>query len=1021
MKKYLLSLTLYALAVVLAMGQGKTISGTVSDKTGPLPGASIVEKGQPTNGAMTDIEGRFKLVLKGNSQTVVVSMIGYLTKEVSFASKASVAIELKEDAAALEEVVVVGYGTQKRANVTGAVAQISGAEIRQNPSASVQNTLMGRLPGFTSQQRSGQPGSDAATFNIRGANSYTGTVNPLVIVDDMEYPFALSELDADQIESITILKDAATTAIYGLKGADGVVLITTRRGKAGKPQISFRTETGFQSPTVPFDFLNSYQVATLRNQALANDGKPARYSQEDLDHFKNGTDPYGHPDVNWAETILRDYSIQTRNNLNISGGTEKAKYFVSVGHLFQNGIMKDFSTKASDFNSNYYYQRYNFRSNIDIKATKNLSLGLDLSGYFGEQNNPWLRGTANNPFYELYDYMRLPPMGYPVYNPDGSFGGNNSGELARLAYNMVGRMTHLGYRRNYETGIWTNVTVKQDLASITKGLSARAVFGYNVANNFTRNMERDAFPSFVYNSSDGSYSLFDPATERLPIMKLAYSTGPMNRRITFQANLSYDRTFNQTHHVYALALSNMYTRTPGAGLPENFRGYTFRVGYDYKGRYLAEVNAGYNGSDKFVTQERYTLFPAASIGWNIAEEPFFKDKIGGISLLKIRASHGLVGKDPQTDKYIFEQVYNEVAGVYSFGEVASSTGNNASGVREGELENLNVRWELEQSSNIGLDIDAFNGKLKASADFFRRYRYDILRVRQSIPAYAGVAFPIANYASIKTRGFEVDVTHRHNIGEFSYSVNANVSVARSIIVEADEAVPEMAYQAQTGGYLGRVLGYVSDGFYTAENIDSSPKPSGKAVGPGDLRYKDLDGDGVITPKDRTRLDYPNLPNTIYGLNLGVAYKGFSMSANFQAATNFTLRAISTQIVPFVSNLRQIHLDTWTPENPNASLPRILPNWIGTVNDPNTYVSDFWNRRGDYLRLRTAEFAYALPSHIVTRLHLQGIRVYANGSNLFTWMLVDKNIYNLDPESASGSGIATYPQQKIWNFGLHLTF
>ncbi|MEQ7801165.1 TonB-dependent receptor [Pedobacter sp. ASV1-7] len=1024
MKKYTILVFICIVCIATAYGQQRKITGTVVDQTGPLPGAMVIEKDVTSNGDATTNSGSFSLTLKGSTQTIIVKMVGYLTQEINMAGKSNVNVKLMQDTKGLEEVVVVGFGTKSKITNTGAISQISGAEIRQNPSASIQNTLMGRLPGFTSQQRSGQPGSDAAGFSIRGANSYLGAVTPLVIVDDVEYPLALSDLDADQIESVTILKDASTLAVYGVKGANGVVLITTRRGQMGKPQISFRSEAGVQAPTVPLKFLNSYETALLANQAASNvNSTTMPFSDEALTAFRYGTDPYGYPDVDWSETILKKYSTQIRNNLNISGGTEKAKYFVTVGQLYQNGIMKDFSTEASEFNSNYYYKRYNFRSNIDIKATKDITISVDLSGYTGEQNNPWLRGTSNNPFFELNDYMRLPPFAYPVYNPDGSYGGNNSAQLARLAYNVVGRMTHMGYQRKYSNGIMANISGKVDLSSITKGLTLKGVFGYSTAHGYNRNLTRQAFPSFVYDSKTDSYSPFDPATIRMPKLDLEYTSDDMIKRMNMQGSVNYDRTFGEKHHVYGLVLTNFYANEAGENPPTNFRGYSFRTGYDFNKKYIAEFTAGYNGTDKFLNANRYALFPAGSIGWNVSEEPFFKNTFKFIDLFKIRASYGLLGNDDVgLSSYAFEQIYTRTTGAYSFGESAGSTTPNGARLNEGVLENLNVRWELERSANLGVDLNAFKGKFKISADIFERYRYDILRARQSIPVYSGVAFPISNNASLKMRGMEIDATYRDRIGQLDFSVNGNVSISESTIVKADEATPIVPWQAQTGGSLGRPLGYLYDGFYKdAADVANSPKPVGVAVAPGDLKYIDLDGDGVIDQKDRTRLQYSNMPNTIYGVNLGLSYKGFSMALTLQAATNFAIRAISTQIVPFVSNLREIHQNAWTPENQNAELPRLMPSWIGTVNDPNTFLSDFWNKRGDYLRIKSAEISYNIPKEWARGIHLNGIRIYANGNNLYTWMLVDKNIYNLDPESAPASGIQAYPQQKIFNLGLQVTF
>ncbi|RRN76896.1 hypothetical protein EIM50_22350, partial [Pseudoxanthomonas sp. SGD-10] len=492
-----------------------------------------------------------------------------------------------------------------------------------------------------------------------------------------------------------------------------------------------------------------------------------------------------------------------------------------------------------------------------------------------------------------------------MYNPDGSFGGNNDlSRMANLAYNVVGRMKHLGYRRGIENGIVANVTARQDLSFITKGFSARAVFGYSNANSYTRNLERGAFPSFVYNSATDTYTPFDPNNPRLPRMTLSTDPGRMNRRVNIQGDLRYDRTFAEKHHVYGLVLYNQYTRTPGPLIPESFRGLSLRTGYDYQRKYIIEFVAGYNGSDKFPKENRYHFFPAASIGWNIAEESFFKKNITFIDLFKLRASYGLVGDDasaPAAGSYV-SQFYSSATGAYNFGESYNSTANNQTQLNEGALSNRFLKWETEESTNLGLDINAFKGKFRFTGDVFRRYRTDILRGRQSVPDYAGVAFGTANYAVLDTRGYEIDATYRDRVGQFNFSVNGNVSVAKTIMVKADEAMSDMEYQRQTGGYMGRTLGYVWDGFYTPENIDSSIKPN-IPVAPGDLRYKDINGNGVLDDGDRVRLDYPNIPSHIYGMNLAMSYKGISLAVSLQAATRFTLRSQSTQIVPGISNFR----------------------------------------------------------------------------------------------------------------------
>lgn len=1011
-------ITIICCCVLNVLGQQKTVNGKVTDQNGPLPGATVYQKDVPNNGTSTAQDGTFRLTLQGSGSTLVVTYIGYLSREVKVPASGSLDVALQPDARGMEEVVIVGFGTQKKITNTGAISSISGDKIRQSPSASVQNALMGRLPGFISQQRSGQPGSDGAIFNIRGVSSFNGS-QPLIIVDDVEYAGVISDIDADQIESLTILKDAASTAVYGIKGANGVVVITTRRGKLGRPAITFRTETGLQAPVYPLEFLDSYETAVLRNQALANDGLPVQWTDEDLDHFKNGTDPYGHPNINWAKELLRRTPVQQRNNLNISGGTDRVKYFASLGYISQNGIIKDFSNAESDVNTNFYYKRYNFRSNIDVQATKSLSLSLDVTGKFGEQNIPNSMGRTGNVFFELSDYSFLPAYAYPIYNPDGSFGGNRSSMLAPGSSNIIGRLSMLGYNRDFSNEMILNLKADQDLDVLTPGLSIRALVGYTNTNAYSRDLTRSNFPSYIYNSADESYTPYEPDLYRTPPFSLSYSAGSMRKRINLQASVNYDRTFSKAHHIYALALMNQYTFTAGASEPENFRGYSFRAGYDYRQKYLLEFNGAYNGTDRFKASERYGFFPAVSAGWNMSEEPFFKNALPFINLFKIRGSIGIVGSDQISSggRYIYEQIYAR-GGVYSIGEVHRAL----EGIREGTLANLDVTWEKERSMNVGIDVNMFKGKLKLVADYFDRYRYDILLNRRSVPEYSGVAVPPVNMGRMSNRGMEFDLTWSDRIGEVGYTVNGNMTVTKNKVLEIDEPSPAFPWLAETGGTYGRTRGYVYEGFYSESDIADTkvPKP-GIAVKPGDLKYKDLNGDGNIDINDQMLLPYANVPAMVYGLNLGVNYKGLSIGVSLQAATQFTFRYTGIQVIPFANNLREIHKDTWTPENTNPALPRLSPDWKSTINDPWNSVSDFWNRRGDYLRLRNAEIGYTFPKKWFSGIGINNARIYANGYNLFTWMLVDENIYDLDPESPTATQEMTYPQQKIYNFGLQVSF
>lgn len=1021
MKKYLSILILLFSCCHYAFSQQKVVVGIIKEGKETLPGVSVQEKNQNNNVVSSDGEGRFKITLRGTSQVLVIKSVGYLTKEVNVAGKTEVTVSLESDVKGLDDVLIVGYGTQKKVTSTGSVSAIKGSDIRQTPVASVQNALIGRLPGFTSQQRSGRPGADGASFLIRGLST-PNNADPLIIVDDVEFTQPLSELDADQIENISLLKDAATTAVYGVRGANGVMLITTRRGKTGKTEVTFRSEFGLQQRTNTPQYLDSYETALLVNQGLKNDKKAPLYTDKDLQLFKDGSDPYGHPNVNWNELLLKRSSKEIRENLNISGGVDKAKYFISAGYLFQDGLLKSFDHPSSGVNTNYYYKRYNFRSNLDIQATKTLALKLDLSGAFNEVNQPNIGGRngRNNVFYELSDYNQLPPFAYAPYNPDGSFGANSE---TKIQNNVIGRIALGGYNRDYYNDVTANLKAVQKLDQLTPGLSAMMNFSYNSRYQFWRSMTRNTgtgFPSFVYDPINNTYNPKNN-TSRIEKYNLVYGVNSNEsfKKLNFLASLNYDRTFG-SHHIYGLALINQSSGVKGPQDPEVLRGFTGRAGYDYKQKYLLEVNMGYNGSNRFPEGRRYGLFPAVSAGWNVAEEQFFKDNVKFIDLLKLRGSYGLVGSDKvYNNQYIYLQTYGN-GGSYSIGE----SHNAFTGISEGQLGNDNVSWEKEKTANIGVDMNLFKGKMTLTVDVFRRNRYDILQPRASVPLLIGVGLPPANLWRVRNQGFEADLGFNDTKGDWTYSIRGNISVAKNTVLFRDEPAQPYPWLSLTGQSMGKILGYKFIGFYSEADI-ADPKVAkplnADLASPGDLKYLDRNGNGIIDPEDRGVLPYANLPTTIVGLTPSVSYKGFSLSATFQSAHQFALRGVAETVAPFVNNFREVHKGAWTQENQvNPTFPRITNQ--ASTSHPGNYVSDYWMIRGDYLRLKTMEIGYRLPQRFVSRLKLSNARIYANGYNLVTWSLVDKNIYNIDPENNSGQdGSQFYPQTKVFNFGVQITF
>lgn len=1015
------------------LAQTRVISGTVSDKSGPLPGVSITEKANPGNLAISGTDGKFKITVKSN--TILLKSIGYLSEETDVRNTNSVSVLMKEDQQSLEEVVIVGYATQKKVTLTGSVSSVSGKEIRQSPSPSLQNTMAGRITGFSSQQRSGQPGRDGATFNIRGVSSYTGNNNPLILVDDIEFTYdQFSALNANEVESVTILKDASTTAIYGIKGANGVILVTTVRGKAGKPQITFQTEYGLNQLTKRPEYLDAYGSASIINTAELNTNalnpNPSfvrTFSDQDLELLKNGTDPYGHPNNNWTEILLKNFAPQLRANFDITGGTERARYFVSVGYLDQGGQLKDFS---EDLNSKYYYKRYNYRSNIDLNVNKTLDVRFDLFGNVDEINTN--NASANsNLFSDIGRTAETAPFNYPIYNPDGSLGYSlwQRNSSTRNNNNLIGRLMYNGYSRSFSNNINLATSATQKLDFITKGLSLKGTLAYRNLYSYGRNLQRPVsgtgFISYIYDQQTDSYSFGQrDNVYRLTTPSLSYNAGSTSRALTFQGIINYNRFFGK-HHITGLALYNFNSKTASGAaeynfVPEVFKGFTSRLNYDYKQKYLVEVSGAYNGSDRFAENRRFGFFPAASLGWNISEESFIKEHVSVINNLKLRASYGLVGQDNTGGVYAYKQSYTSGSGTGLFGVAP----NNGFGTAlEGTLGNDEVTWEKEKKFNLGVDFTAFNRKLSGTVEYFNNHRYDIITNRGTVSAIFGQNLPLVNLGKTNNKGWEAELGYNDKVGRnWNYSLKGTYSLAKNRVDFRDEANPLFPWQQQTGQSIGAALKYSWTGqFYTADEI-ADPSVAKPTVGgrPGDLKYRDLNSDGVIDDSDKSYFGYTNLPNTIYGITLGLGYKRINITVLFQGAANFVASAQGAAIHHNASNALPIHLEHWTPElGNNAKYPQIYTSAMSQ--SPRDYYSDFWAIPGDYIRLKTAEISYTLSPKLAGKLGAKSVRVYTNGYNLLTWTKLDKLYSNLDPEVLEASADLPYPPTRILNMGLNVTF
>lgn len=1027
------------------LSQNMTVKGKIiDDKQEPLIGATVVELNNVQNATMTDVDGDFTIQVKKNQAELKISYIGFVDKFVKGSTEKFMTITLDNDSQMLNEVVTVAYGQQKRITHVGSTSQISSKEIQQSPSASIQNALVGRLPGLFQQQTSGQPGADAANIYIRGVSTFANvSKSPLVLIDDIETDYStLSQLDPNEVDNIAILKDASSTAIYGVKGANGVILVTTKRGIEGPAKITFRSEYGIQKPTVYNQALGSYDSLDLLIEYFENMGKnpeaelpgglivPANSEGtkwQPNEHFKTGDMPYIYPDINWYDQIMRNSAMQTRQNVDISGGVKDVKYFVSLGYVYQDGILKDVD-KTEDFNNNYYLRRYNLRSNTDIDATKDLKISINLSAILNEKNEPYMPDPRVDgggwPLWRRLAAGQLNPYLFPVKNENGSYAG-----VKGFSTNPVMLLQYAGYKREFRNNINGNISAEHKLDFLTKGLKIKGTMALTNTWGYRRSLTRSDFPDYSYNKTTGKLDKVSTNSSPLPPLSVNASgtadyISPM-RKIISQFILSYAHKFGD-HNVSGLALATWDTSRSGNGDPANFNGYSGRISYDYKYRYILEVNAGYNGSDRFKSKNKYGFFPAIAGGWNISEEPFFQNELRSlyvVDFLKIRASYGLVGSDAISgNRYLYLEQYERKTGDsdgYFFGENPQKI----SAIYPGQLGNNNVTWEKENKLDIGAELRMFNQKLSLGFDYFSNERYDILTNRATVPSLVGLSAPPANIGRVRNRGFEFEGTFRDKIGKVDYFLTGNFSLAKNKILEMDEAEIQMYPNLRkTGRPVGQIYGYICDGFYMdEEDIANHPDLTSRGdIAPGDLKYRDVSGpngvpDGIIDSYDMVPIGNPVIPQINYGISTGFSYENFDFSILFQGAAKGSIMSQEILQMGGVNGRpREIHLDRWTEENKyNAKFPR-----LGGKNDAN---STFWLRPNDYIRLKNIELGYNVPPAFVKKFKMSSLRLYANGANLITWSKL--KIYDVDPESNSGGSAAysNYPQMKLFNFGLQVTF
>lgn len=988
------------------------VRGTVTDTSGVgLPGVAVSVKGRSGYGTITDVNGGYMIKVPEDA-ILVYSMMGFLKQEIPVRSREFIAVRLKQNVAMLEDVVVVGYGTQQKNNVTGALTSVTSKDLLRTPTASLTNSLAGRLPGLVTIQNSGEPGADGSAIYIRGFGTYQGK-SPLILVDGIEN--SIDGIDANDVETVSILKDAAATAVYGMKGANGVVLVTTKRGKTGKPVISLTTQTAAQQPFNMPKYLDSYDALSLFREALNNDGLNANlYTDEYLNKFRDRSNPtyqYLYPNVDWTKELIKPYSMMTQGNLNVSGGSSTARYFVSLGYLNQGGLYKYDDLNA--YNINAAMNKYNFRSNIDVDITPLLKLELNLSDIVRDRNYP--NETAGG----IWNQLRTTPSYlYPLTNPNGSVPGQKDSPPS-----PYGRLTQYGYGRFFENTLSSIVGFTLKLPFVTEGLSFRTRFAYDAQNyrNIFRQRNYSTYRFIIdENETDLSKGRYQELTTGDGLLGFRVDANG-SRKSTLEAYLNYDRTFAQKHAISAVVRYNQSesfqaTNTDDgaiAALPYKQLGLVGRANYAYDRRYVAEFDAGYNGSENFMKGRRMGFFPAASLGWIASNEHFLKNsKI--ITLLKFRGSYGIVGVDNSVGRFAYLSTWQTGNGSgYQFGSAAD--GNGYPGAQESATGNSFLTWEKSKKANIGADLELFQGEIAFTGDIFKERRSQILTTATIIPDVSGVQnLPAINAGIVDNKGFEGEITWRKRFGNHNLMVRGSYSYATNRIQYAAEPVYALAYRGLKGTQINEAYGLTALGLFKDDaDIAASPTQQFGAVRPGDIKYLDRNGDGVINSQDEGYLGQVTTPKSIMGLTLSYTYKNFDINVLFQGATGGKLWLTGTSAWAFSSNssvLADYLTGRWTTDNPNPNAK--WPRLSSSNNVNNNQNSTFWLRSSNYLRLKNAELGYTFPKAWVKRIGLSNIRMFASGTNIYTWSKM--NIF--DPERTNGFG--DYPQMRVINLGLN---
>ena len=1019
----------------------RKISGRVTDIKGePLIGVNVTVDGD-ANGSITNMDGLYEIFVTKKSVVLKFTYIGFKTSEIRTNASTNIYdVTLEEQVNELEETVIVGYGTQRKISNIGAQSSMKMEDIK-TPSASLTTTLAGRLAGVVAVQRTGEPGKDAADIWIRGIST-PNTSSPLVLVDGVERSF--NDIDPEDIESLTTLKDASATAVYGVRGANGVILIKTKPGKVGKPTVSADYYESFTRFTKMVDLADGITYMNAANEAMRNDGIATKYTEDQIRNTIAGKDPYLYPNVDWLKEIFNDWGHNRRVNVNVRGGSEKVAYYASVSYFNETGMTVT-DKNIDTYDSKMKYSRYNFTTNLNIDVTPTTKVEIGAQGYLGEGNYPAISSA------DLYNAaMSISPVEYPkmfFVNGEAFVPGTSTNNNFNNPYSQA---TRRGYDNLTKNQIYSNLRVTQDLDMLTKGLKLTAMYAFDVYNEIHVHQDR---AESTYNFLDTSVP-YDMNGQ--PILQRIYEGSNVlsykqetsgNKKTYLEASLNYDRTFNDDHRVSALFLFNQQSKllypkgTLEDAIPYRIMGIAGRATYSWKDRYFAEFNIGYNGAENFSPKHRFGTFPAFGVGWVVSNEKFWQPLSKAVSFLKIRYTDGKVGNSEVSDRrfmYLDQMKENGDYG-YKFGP---------NGTKWSGYETVNMAvdliWEESRKQDLGIDLKLFNDDLSIVFDLFKERRENILLKREhSIPSFLGynTSAPYGNIGIIENKGFDGTIEYNKRINkDWVIALRGNVTFNKDKWIQGE--LPEQKYEwmNQYGHNINGVKGYVAEGLFTQAEIDDmarweslsdankaiTPKPFASQFGTvkaGDIKYKDLNNDGQIDAYDHTYISRGDVPTTVYGFGFTVGWKDLSVGMMFQGVAGAERVLNGSSVNPFnggggSGNLYSNIGDRWTEENPdqNAFYPRLSYGSETTSNINNFQKSTWWVRNMNFLRLKTLQISYNLPKPWVNKVHLKNAAVYVMGTNLFTL----SRFKLWDPELNTDNG-ASYPNTTSYSVGINFTF